>query len=206
VQPLAHFFQLIKRKKATIKKMKKLVVLCVMALSMAAFTQTAQAQKIGYINSEELMASMPETEKANKDLGEYQALLQQQNNDLLKELSEQDSLFVKDSAKLSDAQKTFRRNQLIELYQKVQGFSQKAQEDMQQRQQNLLLPIRTKAMDAIKAVAKESGFGYVIDNANGSLLVAPPGDDILPLVKKKLGIKDAPAAAPAKPAAPGGRQ
>ncbi len=180
--------------------MKKLVVLFVAAFCMAGFTSKVLAQgKIGYINTEELMASMPETEKANKDLGEYQNLLQQQNNDLLKELGEQDSLFVKDSAKLSDAQKTFRRNQLIELYQKVQGFNQKAQNDMQERQQQLLVPIRSKAMDAIKAVAKEAGFSYILDI--NSVIVGPPGDDVLALVKKKLGIKDqAPAPAP-KPAA-----
>ncbi len=176
--------------------MKKLVVLGLIVMGAFAFSGSAVAQtKIGYINTEELMAAMPESEKASQDLNEYQALLQKQNNDLLKELNEQDSLFVKDSAKLSDAQKTFRRNQLIELYQKVQGFNQKAQEDLQQRQQQLLVPIRQKAMDAIKAVAKESGYAYVLDI--NAIIVAPPGDDILALVKKKMGIKDAPATPPA---------
>ncbi len=36
-------------------------------------------------------------------------------------------------------------------------------------------------------------------------LVGPPGDDILPLVKKELGIKDAPKA-PVKPATPPAKQ
>jgi outer membrane protein len=182
--------------------MKKLVLIAVAMLVIAGLGSTASAQgKIGYINSEELMASMPETEKANKDLTEYQELLQKQNNDLLKELGEKDSLFVKDSARLSEATKTFRRNELIKLYQEVQGFSQNAQEQLQQRSQQLMVPIRNKAMDAIKAVAKESGYAYVIDNSSGSLLIAPPGDDLLPLVKKKLNIKDPAPAAP-KPAAP----
>jgi outer membrane protein len=178
--------------------MKKIVLIGLIAVSVLGFTNTASAQgKIGYINTEELMGSMPESEKASKDLNEYQALLQQQNNDLLKELGEKDSLFVKDSARLSEAQKTFRRNELIKLYQEVQGFSQKAQETLQQRQQELLVPIRNKAMDAIKAVAKDNGYAYIIDNTSGTLLIAPPGDDILQLVKKKLGIKDPAPAAPA---------
>lgn len=179
--------------------MKKLVLIGIVLLSVAGFSNVASAQgKIGYINTEELMAAMPETEKANKDLTEYQGLLQDQNNNMLKELGEKDSLFVKDSARLSEAQKTFRRNELIKLYQDVQNFSQNAQDQLQQRSQQLMVPIRNKAMDAIKAVAKENGYTYVIDNASGTLLIAPPGDDILALVKKKLGIKDpAPAAAPA---------
>jgi outer membrane protein len=185
--------------------MKKLLVLSMMVIGAFGFSNHAAAQgagqaKIGYINTEELMASMPESEKASQDLNEYQALLQKQNNDLLKELNEQDSLFVKDSANLSNAQKTFRRNQLIELYQKVQGFSQKAQEDLQQRQQQLLVPIRQKAMDAIKTVAKESGYAYVLDI--NAVIVAPPGDDIIGLVKKKLGIKETPATPPAGGAKP----
>jgi Skp family chaperone for outer membrane proteins len=69
--------------------MKKLIVASVLALGF--FTTSAQ-QKIGYINTEELMGAMPESEKASKDLTEYQQLLQQQNNDLIKELNEQDSL------------------------------------------------------------------------------------------------------------------
>jgi outer membrane protein len=175
--------------------MKKLIVASVLALGF--FTASAQ-QKIGYINTEELMGAMPESEKASKDLTEYQQLLQQQNNDLIKELNEQDSLFVKDSAKLSDAQKSFRRNTLIKLYQEVQGFNQKAEEQMGQRQQQLVGPIRVKAMDAIKAVAKEAGYAYILDVS--TLIVAPPADDIIGLVKKKLGIKDPAPATPGKPA------
>jgi outer membrane protein len=181
--------------------MKKIVLIGMIAVSVLGFTNTSSAQvKIGYINTEELMGSMPESEKASKDLNEYQNLLQQQNNDLIKELNEKDSLFVKDSSRLSEVQKKFRRDELIKLYQEVQGFNQKAQETLQNRSNELLVPIRSKAMDAIKAVAKESGYAYIIDNTSGTLLIAPPGDDILQLVKKKLGIKEpAPAPGGAKP-------
>jgi outer membrane protein len=176
--------------------MKKLVLIGMIAVSMLGFTSNIAAQgKIGYINTEELMGAMPESEKASKDLNEYQALLQQQNNDLIRELNEKDSLFVKDSSRLSEVQKKFRRDELIKLYQEVQGFNQKAQELLQGRSNELLVPIRSKAMDAIKAVAKESGYSYILDI--NSVIVGPPGDDVLSLVKKKMGIKDA---APAPPA------
>lgn len=89
---------------------------------------------------------------------------------------------------------------MIALYQKVQGWQQTSQQLVGEKQQTLLGPIQKKAIDAIKLVAKEAGYAYVLEA--GTLLVSPPADDILPLVKKKLGIKDpAPAAAP-KPGAP----
>ncbi|MDB5203212.1 MAG: OmpH family outer membrane protein [Ferruginibacter sp.] len=175
--------------------MKKLIVAGVMALGI--FNASAQ-NKIGYISTDELIGIMPEAEKADAELKEFQASLAQQGQDLMKDLSMKDSLFVKDSAKLSPTMKEIKRKELIELYQKVQSWQQQGQELYQAEAQKKIAPLRDKAMEAIKNVAKENGYTYVLDI--NSVIVAPPGDDILPLVKKKLGIKD--AAAPPKSAAP----
>ena len=55
-----------------------------------------------------------------------------------------------------------------------------------QKQQDLIAPIQKKAVDAVQTVARENGYAYVI--SKDALLVSPPADDLLPLVKKKLGI------------------
>jgi outer membrane protein len=172
--------------------MKKLIVAGIMALSV--FTASAQ-QKIGYVNTDELIGIMPEAEKADAELKDYQAALGQQGQDMMKDLTAKDSVFIKDSAKLSPSMKEIKRKELIELYQKVQGWQNQAQELYQQEAQKKIAPIRDKAMDAIRIVAKENGYSYILDI--NAIIVAPPGDDVLPLVKKKLGIKDTPAAAPA---------
>ena len=179
--------------------MKHLFAAVVFAISLFGLTGNANAQaKIGYINTEELISSMPEAEKANGQLQDYQTSLQQQGNDYYKELNEKDSTFQADSAKYSQTIKDLKRKDLIDLYQKVQSWNQTMQQLLQQKSQELLVPIKNKAFETIKTVAKESGYSYVLEST--SVLVGPPGDDILPLVKKKLGIKDAPAsAAPPKP-------
>jgi len=167
--------------------MKKMLVVAVMALG--AFN--VSAQKIGYISPDELIGSMPdeligsmpEADKADKELQVYQEELGKQGQDMMKELSVKDSLFVKDSAKLSPTMKDLKRRELIELYQKVQGWQNQAQELYNVEAQKKIAPIRTKALDAIKTVAKENGYAYVMDVQ--SVIVAPPGDDLLPLVKKK---------------------
>ncbi len=164
--------------------MKKLIVAGVMA--MGIFSASAQT-KIGYISTDELIAVMPEAEKADAELKEYQSALGQQGQDRMKELGLKDSLFVKDSAKLSPSMKEIKRKELIELYQKVQGFQTEAQEMYQEEAQKKIAPIRAKAMEAIRAVAKENGYTYILDV--NAVIVAPPGDDVLALVKKKLGIK-----------------
>ncbi len=180
--------------------MKKLVLTLVVTISVFGFTNTVSAQgKIGYISTEELIGSMPETEKANAQLQDYQTSLQQQGSDYYRELNEKDSLFGIDSAKLSPAAKELRRNDLIALYQKVQGWQQTMQQMIQEKSQALIVPIRAKATEGIKSTAKEAGYTYVLEEA--AVLVGPTGDDILPLVKKKMGIGEK-AAAPAKTGTP----
>ena len=60
------------------------------------------------------------------------------------------------------------------------------QQRIQQKSQDLIGPIKAKATEGIKAAAKENGYAYVLESA--AVLVGPPGDDILPLVKRKMGI------------------
>ena len=96
--------------------------------------------------------------------------------------------------------------QLESLAKKVQEFEGSFEQKIQEKQQSLLVPLRNEALEAVKAVAKEAGYAYILDN--NSVIVGPPGDNVLPLVKKKMGIKDAPAqpAPGTKPApAAGGR-
>jgi outer membrane protein len=180
--------------------MKKLLFVGAMALSM--FTATAQ-NKIGYINTDELISTMPEAAKAQTELQEYQASLGLQYQDLNAELNSKDSAFIKDSTKLSASMKEIKRKELIELYQRVQNYQQASQEDYQAKANEKIAPIRQKALDAISAVAKENGYTYVLNEDN--LLVKPAGDNILQLVKNKLGIKDV-AKPAARPAAGGVRK
>jgi outer membrane protein len=166
---------------------------------MAFGILSASAQtKIGYINTDELMSVMPEASKVNTDLNEYQQSLQQQGQTLQIEADKKRDQYFKDSVTLSASMKEIRRDELVKLYSRLQNYDQEAQQKAQEYAQTKIAPIRAKALDAIKAVAKEKGYAYVLDEATSTLLVMPPGDDLLPAVKAKLGIKDAPPAA--KPA------
>ncbi len=171
--------------------MKKLLLAGVLAVGMlGASAQT----KIGYISTDELIGNMPEAEKLDAELKDFQASLAQQGQDMMQELQRKDSVFSKDSMKLSASMKEIKRNELIGLYQQVQTWNQQAQEIYQQKAQEKIAPLRNKALEAIRTVAKENGYTYVLDM--NSVIVAPPGDDLLPLVKRKLGIKE--NAGPAK--------
>ncbi|HNQ38924.1 MAG TPA: OmpH family outer membrane protein, partial [Prolixibacteraceae bacterium] len=76
--------------------------------------------------------------------------------------------------------------------QRIQNFSQVAQQQLQQKQAEMLRPIFEKAQKAVADVAKEKGLIYVFDVSGelGTVLYRSNESlDLLPLVKTKLGIK-----------------
>lgn len=169
--------------------MKKIVTVLVVVMGLVMAGNSTKAQgKIGYVSLQELVPSMPEYKKADTAMNDFQTALGQNFDDMRKEFNEQDSVLnSKDTSKYTKAQLELKRKNLGELYQKLQGWQQTAQQMSQQKQQELLAPITKKATEAIQAVAKENGYAYILSKEQ--LLVSPPADDILPLVKKKLGIK-----------------
>jgi outer membrane protein len=154
----------------------------------------AFAQKQGYINVNDVISIMPEAAAADNEINAFQQGLSQQGEAMLKQLNDMDSVFTADSLKYSPSLKEIKRKDMISLYQKFTALQQSAKQQVQQKQNQLLEPIQAKAVDAIKAVATENKYTYVFDTQ--SLIIAPPGDNLFPLVKAKLGIKDTPAATP----------
>lgn len=168
--------------------MKKFFTVAVIAMSFLMAANKAGAQvKIGYISSQDLLGIMPETRKADSSLNQLKQALIQNAQEKEAQLNADIEKFNKDTATMTEAKKTVKRQELQKAYQDLAGEEQRIQEQLQQRQQELLAPIQKKANDAVQATAKENGYTYVFEK--DVLIVAPSGEDILPLVAKKLGIK-----------------
>lgn len=166
--------------------MKKLFTAMTLALCLMVAGEVSAQQKIGYISSQELVSVMPETKTAEASLQEYRNALIQSATDKQNAFYAAIEKFNKDSATYTEAQKTVKRADLTKMGQELGGEEERIQQQLQERQRKLIEPINKKAFDAVQAVAKESGFTYVFEKE--ALLVAPPAEDILPLVAKKLGI------------------
>ena len=169
--------------------MKKIVIIVSVVVGFVAASNPVKAQtKIGYISLQELLPSMPEYKKADTSMVDYQNALSQNYEAMKMEFGQQDSLLLsKDTARYTKAQLEIKRKNLNELYLKLTGWNNQAQQMLQAKQQELIAPIQKKAVDAVQSVAKENGFTYVLTKE--ALLVSPPAEDLLPLVKKKLGLK-----------------
>ncbi len=172
--------------------MKKiLIALSIVILTVAA--TEVNAQKIGYISTNELISIMPDTEKANTTLTEFRNALIQNATEKQNAFYAAIEKFQKDSLTMTEAQKSVKRQDLTKMSQDLSQEEERMQNQLQAKSNELLAPIQKKAMDAIQAVAKEAGYTYVIEKE--VVLVGPPGDDILNLVAKKLNISTTPPAA-----------
>ena len=183
--------------------MKKFFTVALTAMSFLMAANEAGAQvKIGYISSQDLLGVMPETRKADSSLQQLRAALIQNAQDKETRLNADIEKFNKDTSSMSEAIKTVKRQELQKAYQELSGEEERIQQQLQQRQQELLAPIQKKANEAVQATAKENGYTHVFEK--DVLIVAPSGEDILPLVAKKLNIKlpNAAGTAPAPTAPP----
>ena len=98
--------------------------------------------------------------------------------------------YAQNSKTYSDVIRTSKEQELQELRTRIQRFQETAMNELDKAQQSLMQPITEKAMNAIKEVAKENGYTYIFDLSAGPILyTSESSQDILPLVKKKLGIQ-----------------
>ena len=173
------------------KTLKNLIVL----LAIATITVSAKSQvKIGHINSQELLSLMPETDSAQKKLEE----IAKQNELALEEMSVEFNKKYDDYVQklndtenpMSDLIRASKEAELQQMQERIQAFQQNAQQEHQKRQMELLQPIQKKALDAVNLVAEENKFTYILDSGMGVVVYSGANsEDILPLVKKKLGLE-----------------
>lgn len=169
--------------------MKKILVLLFAA--MLALPVGSMAQKLGHINSQELLSLMPESKNAETKLKAKEQEVQTQ----MKDLQTQYQNLFKDYADAmeagnmtAEAQKA-KEDSLQAMQAKIRSYQEQAQKDIEKLQKDLLGPIFEKANTAIQNVGNKNGFTYIFDTSARSIVyVAPNSEDILPLVKAELGI------------------
>ena len=157
---------------------------------LCVFPTLAMAQdKLGHINSQEVLMSMPERETIEKTLDDLQT---QWENELMKMREEYFAKlkeFQDKQATMPESIKNVRQSEIIELEQRITTFNQTASADLQQKQQELLMPVIEKIRKAINEVGAEENYAYIFDLATQSIVYqSPKSNDITPLVKKKLGV------------------
>jgi outer membrane protein len=167
----------------------KYVILALGLLAANAQEALAQHMKIGHIDRQKLMLMMPERKDAEAKMQAFAKTLE----DRLKAMGAEYQQKVADAqagaASMTQTEKDMVIREIQELEQRIQAAQEKAQEDLAKQEEELLKPMVDRANAAIKDVAGANNFTYILDVSTGTVLVYDKGEDILPLVKAKLGIQ-----------------
>lgn len=170
--------------------MKKSLILLFAA--MLAFSASAFAQKtvkLGHINSSDLMQIMPGKDSAQSAFEAEVKILEGELKAMQDELEKKLNDYRERKSQMTELIRTTKEQELNDLDQRIQVYQQNAQKKLQEKEAELLQPIIDRAKQAISDVAKENGYTYIFDTSAGAVLYQQDSDDILNLVKKKLGLK-----------------
>ena len=167
----------------------KLIVITLFLFSGTAVN--AQNYKFGHINSQELLSLMPERDSAEATIQQYARELEGELEIMEVEYRNKLNDYLEKQDNLTPLVKQTKEQELNEFQSRIQEFSNSAEQELQQQQAQLIQPIIIKAEKAIKDVAKENGFTYIFDLSRGAVIYfSDQSVDILPLVKKKLGLEE----------------
>ncbi len=169
------------------KTLKITLLMLVIGLSTAVMAQ--KGQKTGYINSNDLLTAMPERAALQKQIEEHAAQLTSTMDAMRKEYETKVGEFQAKQDVMTEIIKNNKIKEITDLEKRISEFQQTAQADLQKKEQELLQPVIDKAKKAITDVAIENGYTEIDDTSLGVVLYFDEKYDIMPLVKKKLGME-----------------
>jgi outer membrane protein len=161
------------------------MVIAFMALSIAV-----NAQKFGYINSAALLSELPEVKAADSEIETYQKQLMSSGEAMVKAFETKYNEYAKQVADgvLSKVQMQEKEGELGLEQQKIQQYEVEVQQKIMKKRDELYQPILDKVKVAIETVGEENGYTMIFDTSNGTILHANATDDVMNLVKTKLGM------------------
>lgn len=149
----------------------------------------AQTPKFGHINSTQLLTMMPETKLADSSLQKFGSSLESQLKTMSAEYDSKVNDFKEKQNSMSEPILSAKAKEISDLEGRITDFQQSAQQSIQKKKEELYSPIIKKAENAIHEIGKDKGYTYIFDSGVGVLLYYQDSDDIMNLVKGKLGLK-----------------
>lgn len=174
-----------------IRDMMKNVLKTIVLVLFVIGVTTVNAQnktKIGHIDFGKLIEQLPGQDTVKTSMAKYAQSLQDQYQSMQTELQAKIDDYTKNKETFSALIKQTKEKEIADLQSRMDAFQQSAQQDMSDQETKLSAPFIEKAKKAVQDVAKENGYTYIFNNVEGLLLYNEGGEDIMPLVKKKLGI------------------
>jgi outer membrane protein len=174
------------------------------ALSLAVVAGVAQAQvapiKIGYVNTEALMAAAPGRAAAESSYNKEVLAFQKQQQAWSDSLQKQIQAYQKAAPALTDAKKKSEEERLGKLQQDLTNQNTLGEQRIRQRENEVLAPLMEIVRAAIEEIRTEGGYAMIFSGDQNSPIVA--ADKNLDLTDRVVArLKTKAATAPTNPSA-----
>jgi len=168
--------------------MKNFKRVLLIALFTVGFGVMAQAQKIGHINYERVIANMPETRALQADIEKISKTYKDEIEGMMKRLEDKLQKYAAEQPTQTQEVNEQRAQEVQSEKARISQAEQEAYKDISEKQNNRLSPIVDKAKKAIEDLAKEKGILYVLDASAGRGLLVANGEDLYNALKPKIGL------------------
>ena len=176
--------------------MKTLKTLAMTAALLCGMT-AAQAQLIGgsqklaYVDSEYIMANIPEYADAQEELNAMSEKWQREVKAIYDKVEEMYNKYQTEMLLLSEDQKRAREQAIVNKEQEAKNLQMQyfgSEGQLFQKRTELIQPIQEKIYTAMQEVAQTKNYGFIFDLASGtSILYASDKNDISDEVLDQLG-------------------
>lgn len=164
-------------------------IFSVLTLVLFMFTNS-YSQKFGYLNTQELLVSMPELKIADIQLDAMQKELISKGEEMVVRFEADYKAYMNEanSGTLSKVQMQQKEEVLIAKQDELKQYEAEIQNKLALKREELYKPILDKVKMEIEKLGKEGNYTMIFDTAQGMILHAAENEDLLPIMKTKLGV------------------
>lgn len=157
---------------------------------LTLFSLGLNAQKFGYINTQELLSGMAEMKLADNQVQQLQNELVAKGEELVIKFEAEYKAYMAEanSGTLSKVQMQQKEESLVAKQEEIKKFEADIQQKLVAKREELYKPVLDKVKAEIEKLGKDGGYTMIFDSSAGMILHAADSENLMPILKTKLGV------------------
>lgn len=165
---------------------------CVFAFLGLLAARPAQAQRLGYIDTEFIMTKMPEYAQAQTELNKLSDTWQKEIEAQQKDIDKMYRTYQAEEVVLTEPMKKKRQDEMLKKEQELKAYRTKQfgyEGQIFKKRQELNKPVQDKIFEAVEKVAKTKKLDLIFDKASElTMIYTNPTFDYTEYVLEELGL------------------
>ena len=155
---------------------------------LLVFSIQMQAQKLGYINTQELLAEMEELKVADIQVNAVQQEMMVKGESMVKKFEEEYKAFMEEANQglLSKVQMQQKEEALVAKQEELRNYEAEIQKKVTEKREELYKPVLDKVKNEIEKLGKEGGYTMIFDSSAGMILHAADSENLMATIKERL--------------------